>query len=246
MSIEVNVEKSIEPNEKCFPKEEDIAPMILGSAKIGGKGIYEAIPKIMAEVKPVAKSQVNQQQRYKFRGIDDVYLALQQVMAKHGVFTTSDIVRVDSQEKKTAKGGLLFYKTLHIRWTFRHSDGSYIQTETITEAMDSGDKAFNKAMSVGHKYALLQVFCIPTDEPKDPENDSHQVSGKSNDVASQVVAAFTPFKVTRFMLEAMFGMKIEEWQNEQITEARDLLGKMKAGSVTSDSIAEYLKGKNNG
>jgi hypothetical protein len=29
-------------------------------------------------------------------------------------------------------------------------------------------------MSVAHKYALLQVFCIPTDEPKDPEHESPQ------------------------------------------------------------------------
>jgi ribosomal 50S subunit-associated protein YjgA (DUF615 family) len=41
--------------------------------------------------------------------------------------------------------------------------------------MDSGDKASNKAMAVGHKYALLQLFAIPTEEQKDPEYDSHDV-----------------------------------------------------------------------
>ena len=46
--------------------------------------------------------------------------------------------------------------------------------------MDSGDKAANKAMSAAHKYALLQVFCIPTEEPKDSENEHHEIEGKSS------------------------------------------------------------------
>ncbi len=38
--------------------------------------------------------------------------------------------------------------------------------------MDSGDKASNKALSIAMKYALLQVFCIPTEDAKDPDADS--------------------------------------------------------------------------
>jgi hypothetical protein len=44
--------------------------------------------------------------------------------------------------------------------------------------MDSGDKATNKAMSVAHKYALIQVFAIPTADDKDPENESPQPAPK--------------------------------------------------------------------
>jgi len=42
--------------------------------------------------------------------------------------------------------------------------------------MDSGDKAANKAMAVAHKYALLQAFCIPTEDVKDPETNHHEVA----------------------------------------------------------------------
>ena len=38
--------------------------------------------------------------------------------------------------------------------------------------MDSGDKATNKAMAIAMKYALFQVFCIPTDEMKDPDAET--------------------------------------------------------------------------
>lgn len=37
--------------------------------------------------------------------------------------------------------------------------------------MDSGDKAVYKAMSGVWKYAMLELFAIPTDDPKDAEDD---------------------------------------------------------------------------
>ena len=49
--------------------------------------------------------------------------------------------------------------------------------------MDSGDKATNKAMAIAMKYALFQVFCIPTDEMKDPDSETpEQSTKKSNNV----------------------------------------------------------------
>ena len=38
--------------------------------------------------------------------------------------------------------------------------------------MDSGDKATNKAMAIAFKYACFQVFCIPTEEMKDPDGET--------------------------------------------------------------------------
>ena len=38
--------------------------------------------------------------------------------------------------------------------------------------MDSGDKASNKALSIAFKYACFQVFCIPTEEMKDPDAET--------------------------------------------------------------------------
>ena len=36
--------------------------------------IYKKLAQIMSEVDPIAKGKTNQQQGYKFRGIDDLYL----------------------------------------------------------------------------------------------------------------------------------------------------------------------------
>jgi hypothetical protein len=51
-------------------------------------------------------------------------------------------------------------------------DGSSIEVVTVGEAMDSGDKSCNKAMSTAQKYAIFQVFAIPTEELKDSDDDS--------------------------------------------------------------------------
>lgn len=136
--------------------------------------IYQKISEIMAEIGPIGKDKKNVQQGYQFRGIDDVYNALQPILAKHKVFTTSEILSEKSEEKATKSGSVIFYRIYRIRWTFYAEDGSSVTTETIGEGMDSGDKGSNKAMSVAHKYALLQVFCIPTEESKDPEMEEER------------------------------------------------------------------------
>lgn len=135
--------------------------------------IYERMAKIMAEIEPVTKARRNQQQGYQFRGIDDMYNAVQPIMARHGVFCTPCAGDPTVTERKTAKGGTLFYVSLKSKFTFYAPDGSHVECVTLGEAMDSGDKATNKAMSAAYKYALMQVFCIPTEEPKDSENDTH-------------------------------------------------------------------------
>lgn len=135
--------------------------------------IFEVIPKIMAEVGFISKDRKNVIQNYRFRGIDDVYFAMQPVLSKHGVFYTSEVVENLREERQTKAGGNLLYSILKMKFTFYADDGSNISCVTVGEAMDSSDKASNKAMSSALKYALLQLFCIPTDEPKDVENDHH-------------------------------------------------------------------------
>ncbi len=138
--------------------------------------IYAQMSKIMAEVDPIAKDRQGHQ--YKFRGIDDVYAALQAIMAKHCVFTVPKVLDDRVEERQTKKGDTVIYRVLRIRYRFYADDGSFVDATVIGEGMDQGDKGANKAMSVAHKYCLLQAYCIPTVEPKDPENDEHESSKK--------------------------------------------------------------------
>ena len=54
--------------------------------------IYGLIGKAMAEIGAIGKDSVNQQQGFKYRGIDAVYNTLYPVMAKYGLFITPEII----------------------------------------------------------------------------------------------------------------------------------------------------------
>lgn len=133
--------------------------------------IYARIPAIMRELPAVPKDRKNEGQGYKFRGIDEVYNLVHPIMAAHGVFMSATILTETTTERPSKNGGVLITRSMHVRYRFTADDGSYIETDVIGEGMDSGDKAANKAMSVGQKYAILQTFLVPTDDPKDPECD---------------------------------------------------------------------------
>lgn len=138
--------------------------------------IYQAITAAMADVEPIAKGRVNKEQRFNFRGIDEVMNELQPILKKHGLFVVPKVVDVIRQEKPTKSGGILLYSIVTMEYTMYAQDGSSITGSTVGEGMDSGDKASNKAMAVALKYFLLQTFCIPTEDAKDPDANSHTVA----------------------------------------------------------------------
>ena len=135
--------------------------------------IYKLIPLVMAEIGAIGKDRKNLQQNYQFRGIDDIYNAVNSALAKHSVFCVPKVISNHREERQTKSGGTLIYTVLNVEYTFYAPDGSFVTATMIGEAMDSGDKSCNKAMSAAQKYAFLQIFCIPTEEPKDTENETH-------------------------------------------------------------------------
>jgi hypothetical protein len=137
--------------------------------------IYKAIVAVMSEIGAVGKDRRNQQQGFQYRGIDDVMNELHAALAHNGVFVVPEVLDETRSSGKTRSGGDLFYTRLKTRFAFYASDGSHVDAVVIGEAMDSGDKASNKALSVGLKYAMMQVFCIPTEDDKDPDVTSQDV-----------------------------------------------------------------------
>ena len=146
--------------------------------------IFELIPEAMRRVGALGKDSENTQQKYKFRGIDAVYNALNPVMADLGLFIVPEILDHRREERETestyngqTKKSVLKYSILTIRFTMYAPDGSNISCVVVGEGMDSGDKASNKAMSVALKYACFQLFMIPTEETAiDPDAESHNVT----------------------------------------------------------------------
>lgn len=131
--------------------------------------IYEAISRCMEEIGAVGKDAENKQQGFKYRGIDAVMNAINPALVRNHVFIVPEVLEQQRQERTTNKGAVLIYSICRIKYTFYAEDGSSIEAITVGEGMDSGDKATNKAMAIAFKYACFQVFCIPTEEMKDPD-----------------------------------------------------------------------------
>lgn len=140
------------------------------------KNIYQTINAVMADIGAIGKDKVNQQQRFHYRGVDDVMNTLNPAFIKHGLFLVPEVLEQTREERQTGKGGTLIYSVCKTKYTFYAEDGSSISTVVIGEGMDSGDKASNKALSAAFKYACFQVFCIATEELKDPDADTPEPS----------------------------------------------------------------------
>ena len=141
--------------------------------------IYKAINAVQSALARdgISKSRNNQAQGYKFRGIDDVYNALAPLLAEHGLCILPRCTERVCVERVNAKGTALFYVTVCCEFDFVASeDGSKHTVTTYGEAMDSGDKATNKAMSAAYKYAAMQAFSIPTEGDNDADAQTHEVA----------------------------------------------------------------------
>ena len=153
--------------------------------------VYEKIAAITAELSKVgiSKDSKNQSQGYKFRGIDQVYCALSPLLAKHGLCILPRVTARDVVERQNRQGGALFYVTLSVEFDFvAAEDGSKHTVVTIGEAMDSGDKASNKAMSAAYKYAAFQAFCIPTEGDNDADGTTHEVAAPDPAILERINA----------------------------------------------------------
>jgi hypothetical protein len=144
--------------------------------------VYQAINKVQAAL---AKTGISKDRRntqgagYNFRGIDDVFNAVSPLLAEHGLCILPRMLTRQCEERQSKSGGALFYITVEAEFDMVSSeDGSKHTIRTFGEAMDSGDKGTNKAMSAAYKYACFQAFAIPTEADNDADAHTHEVAAK--------------------------------------------------------------------
>jgi hypothetical protein len=142
--------------------------------------IQQALSNVMRDVGAVRKEGRNQQQNFNFRGIDAVVNAVYPAFAEHGVICVPDVqsieyANIEIGAKRTPMG----HVRVTVSYTFFGPAGDSLTARVAAEAMDSGDKATAKAMSVALRTALLQTLCLPTDEP-DPDSHTYERSHGGN------------------------------------------------------------------
>ncbi len=139
--------------------------------------VYQAINQVTAAMagEGLSKSRKNDQQGYRFRGIDDVYNALARQLAEAKLCILPRVLSRTVTERPTKSGGVSTYVVLDVEFDLVSSvDGSKHTIRTMGEAMDTADKATNKAMSAAMKYACLMAFQIPTEGDNDADAHHHE------------------------------------------------------------------------
>ena len=141
--------------------------------------IYKALATVNKSIKAIGKDRTNQQQGFKFRGIDDVMNELHSLFAANEIIILQTVNEVTVTERTNQRGtGIV------LRPHQRHVPVHTVTDRTLTSPSTAkpwigGDKATTKAMSIALKYALLQMFLIPTEEEKDPGRRGARSQGQA-------------------------------------------------------------------
>lgn len=185
--------------------------------------VYKAIVAITGELakEGISKDKTNQQQGFKYRGIDQVYGALSPLLATHNLCILPRICNKEVVERVNSKGTALFYTTVEAEFDVVSAvDGSTHTVISYGEAMDSGDKSIGKAMSYAYKAMAFMLFAIPTEGDNDPDATTHEVKPKTSTQAK--TAASTPghtelsadqqkyFPRVKAALDTLYGADVEE------------------------------------
>ncbi|MEE1371632.1 MAG: ERF family protein [Bacilli bacterium] len=190
--------------------------------------IYQSITKILEEVPAIGKNKKNTTQGFMFRGIDDVMNTFQPLLAKHKVFMVPQILEQTREERQTSKGGTLIYSICKIKYIFYAEDGSSIEAIVVGEGMDSGDKATNKAMAIAMKYAMFQVFCIPTEEMRDPDGETPPASKKKEiKIQSSQIQILEKYYIGDNMTKLLNANGLTKLEDMTMAKASEIIKKLK-------------------
>lgn len=157
------------------------------SEKPIGLGVLRAMAAIqrLLSVEGISKNRdtnsTNQNFNYKFRGIEDIYNAVSPLMADHGIFVVPKVLEKQDFDYQDSQGKVSHRVIVKVQYTFVCvEDGSTFEAVTLGEAIDNGDKATPKAMSIAQKSLFIQTFAIPTYDPPPKPNEKRNNNYQKN------------------------------------------------------------------
>ncbi len=135
------------------------------------RGLYQKILNVMKEINAVAKDKVNNFHNYAYTSEAAILKAVREPMIKNGLIAIPLIEeeRVERVDKNTI---------VTIKYCLKVIDtdtGEYENVVVIGQGIDTGDKAFYKAITGCNKYALMKLFQIPSiDDPEAEEQENDE------------------------------------------------------------------------
>lgn len=123
--------------------------------------IYQRMAAALPDVEAVSKSRKNAEQKYAYRGAEDIMNAIHPVLAKHKIFIVQDWEEMIQKDGESSKGSKFTETTMKMVFNFTTDDGSSIAVRVPSQGRDYGDMGVYKCMTMAFKYALAFTFCVP-------------------------------------------------------------------------------------
>lgn len=126
---------------------------------------------------------------FSFRGVDSTINAVGPVFRRYGIVgPVPTVVDVSYETVPIGKDrNPTGFARVKVVYEFFGPKGDVLTCTVPGEAMDRGDKALAKAMSVAMRIALLQVLCLPT-ETDDPDSEQFDRGGEGSGHARSLPA----------------------------------------------------------
>ncbi|MGK0551079.1 ERF family protein [Enterococcus faecalis] len=126
------------------------------------------IAEITKEVKRIPKTGWNDFHKYAYATESDIKQVIREELAKRKLVLFSDIISHKVDEVTTAKGKTEYRTTIEVMYTLEDAEtGETRMFKGVGTGQDAGDKGVYKAQTGALKYALTNLFQVPTGA--DPE-----------------------------------------------------------------------------
>lgn len=134
--------------------------------------VHERWNKVLKELPAIGKNRVNQQQGFKFRGVDDVLDKVHPLFGKHGVHVIPTRQASERSQRTTKSGGVIHVVNMTVDWRIWGIEGDSFDAQTEGEGTDSGDKATSKAQTMAFKYLLWPALAVAENEETDADGQT--------------------------------------------------------------------------
>jgi hypothetical protein len=164
-----------------------------------GMNLYQKLNKIATEMGTVEKSGRNAQQGYAFMEQAEIMMRARKLLAKYGVTIIPETLERTLFEREvvrsSGKAGIDSHVQVKSKFILVNSDDPQEKVECLWdggEAIDSSDKATNKAITASQKYFYIKLFNISDKDDTDAtytDNKEEKVAVAPVPVVPATVAA---------------------------------------------------------
>jgi hypothetical protein len=155
--------------------------------------IYEALQNVQTHMmhNPIAKEGINNFQKYKYRGIDQIIQSFSKPLYENKVLT---IVQPDlNVSTKFLEGKNTLTRVVGTLRFLSTEDGSYVDRSYVGHSLSNQAKDLEAARSFAYRNALLETFCVPFEGVVEPELEGIDKDSKP-EVNQEEVSMLEEFK----------------------------------------------------